>query len=125
MEAVFLLPLIWGLAMEVVASCCWHGGSVPVALNLGSHGGCCQLLARLGLAWRLLPVVVGMEAVFLLPLIWGLAMEVGGCCQLPLIVGMEAVVGIQCSCCPLILVRVWPWRLLLVVVGMEAVLCCP
>ena len=101
MEAVFLLPLIWGLAMEVVASCCWHGGSVPVALNLGWP-------------WRLLPVVVGMEAVFLLPLIWGLAMEVvasccwhggsvpvalnlgsghGGCCQLLL-------AWRQCSCCP-------------------------
>ena len=35
MEAVFLLPLIWGLAMEVVASCCWHGGSVTVALSRG------------------------------------------------------------------------------------------
>ena len=91
MEAVFLLPLIWGLAMEVVASC-WHGGSVPVALNLGSgHGGCCLVVVGMeavfllpliwGLAWRLLPVVVGMEAVFLLPLIWGLAMEVvASCC---------------------------------------------
>ena len=56
MEAVFLLPLILGLAMEVVASC-WHGGSVPVALNLGSgHGGCCQLL----LACRQCPVALNL-----------------------------------------------------------------
>ena len=70
-----MLPLIWGLAMEVVASCCWHGGSVPVALNLGSgHGGCCH-------GGSVVALVVGMEAVFLLPLIWGLAMEVvASCC---------------------------------------------